>query len=46
MDEFDQREEWEREEEQTRRDLYGNEEARAIVNGLLARWHEFTTPAP
>jgi hypothetical protein len=46
MDRFNQQDEWEREEEETRRAIFANEEARGIVDPLLARWKEFTTLPP
>jgi hypothetical protein len=38
--------ECDREEEETRRQVYGNAEARRIVDALAARWDQFTDLSP
>lgn len=42
MDDFNPQDESDREDEETRHQVYANEAARRIVDALDARWEEFT----
>lgn len=43
MDDHDLQDEYAREDEDARRQTYGNVEARQIVDALASRWEEFTS---